>query len=171
MREQPTEVTTGFRKRRVLIFAVVIITVILAAAVLFVALYQPSYKPPPFETNAVEGKPKPPESFGYSILKAAGSFSFGLVGVMYQQEDGSLRVYFTNPEENEAYLMCEVVSFDGNTLYKSGLLRPGEYIVSLDPVRKLDNEAVNIVIKIYALDLEHYYSIGTVTLDNILQPY
>jgi hypothetical protein len=137
----------------------------------FATSRQQPYKPPPFETKAIVGFPEPPESFSYSEINAAGIFTFGMAGAMYQQEDGSLQVYFTNPEENEPYLMCEVVDKEGKTMYKSGLLRPGEYVISLYPVRKLENAVTNIEINVYGLDPEHYYSAGTITLDNILQPY
>ena len=169
MREQPTN--QGSKRMQIATLSAIILTVALAVAVVFTVLYQPSYKPPPFESGAVSGKPEAPASFGYGEIDAAGSFAFGLAGVMYQQEDGSLRIYFSNPEENEAYLMCEVAEMSGKALYRSGLLRPGEHVVSLNPETKLDNEAINIEVKVYALDPEHYYSLGTVTLDNILQPY
>jgi len=170
MREQPTRINSGSKRARVWVITAVILITALAAAT-FAASYQPPYKPSPFEPDAVAGKPEPPENFGYSEIDAAGRFTFGLAGVMYRQEDGSLRVYFSNPEESEAYLMCEIIDPKGATLYRSGLLRPGEYVVSLYPVTKPNHEAVNIEIKVYALDPEHYYSIGMVTLDNILQLY
>jgi len=171
MREQPTQVQTGSIRARALVFIVIFLVAACTAAVVFAMLYQQPYKPPPFEPQAATGNPDPPESLGYSIIDAMRTFSFGLAGVMYQQEDNSLQIYFTNPEDNVAYLMCEIVDPGGKTLYRSGLLRPGEYVINLYPVTKLENEAVNIDVKIYALDPEHYYSIGTVTLDNILQPY
>jgi hypothetical protein len=164
-------VSTGPARKKALLFAVIFITAALTASVVFIFRYQPPYTPPPFESGAMAGIPEPPEGFGYGEIDAMGSFAFGLAGVMYQQEDGSLRLYFTNPEENEAYLMCEIVDTAGKTLYKSGLIRPGEYVISLYPVAKQENKAVNIEVKIYAFDPEFYYSLGTVTLDNILQPY
>ena len=177
MREQPEK--TSVKRTWMASLAVIIPTAVLAVAIVCVALYQPlyqlhskpQYEPPPFEPGAVLGRPEAPDSFGYGEIDAAGSFAFGLAGVMYQQEDGSLRVYFRNPEDNKAYLMCEVVGYDGETLYRSGLLRPGEHVVSLSPKTRLDNVAKSIEVKVYALDLVHYYSIGTVTLDNTLQPY
>ena len=153
------------------VLSAIILSTALAAAAVFLALYTPPYTPPPFEPGAVAGVPEPPEGFRYSEIDAMGSFTFGLSGVLYQQEDGSLRVYFTNPEANEINLICEIIDLDGKTLYKSGLLRPGEHVVSLYPVRELENIAIKTEIKIYALEPEHYYSIGTVTLDNVLQPY
>jgi acylphosphatase len=169
MREQ--NIKTGAARRWLSALAAAILTLSLAATTIYMFQYKQPYKPPPFEPEAIVGAPEPPKDFGYSEIDASGSFRFGIAGVMYQQEDGSLRVYFNNPEENKAYLMCEVADISGNTLYKSGLLRPGEYVVSLNPVKTLENVAVKIEVKIYAFDPKQYYSVGTVTLDNILQPY
>ena len=173
LREQPVHVQTGDNKKKILLIVIILFSVALAAAAAaYAMLYQPSYRPPPFEPGAAAGTPAPPEGFGYGEIDAMGSFKFGLAGVMYQQEDGALRIYFTNPEENEAYLMCEVADPGGAALYRSGLLRPGEYVESLRPARKRpENEAISVEVKIYALDPEHYYSVGMVTLDNVLQPY
>jgi len=174
MREQPMHVKTGSKRMRVFILTVTILTAVLAiavTAVVFTSLYKPSYKPPPFEQGAVAGMPEAPDSYGYGKIDAMGNFTFWIASVMYRQEDGSIRVYFTNPADNEEFLLCEVVDHEGNTLYKSGLLRPGEHVVSLNPVKKLENEAIKVEVKVYALDSEHFYSAGTVTLDNTLQPY
>ena len=171
MRKQPTRVRTGATRAKVLLSAAILLTIALAGAVALAARYQPPYKPPQFELSAASGMPAPPEGYDYVEIDAMGSFTFGLAGVLYQQEDGSLRIYFTNLKENESYLMCEVVDTADETLYKSGLLRPDEHVVSLYPVKSLENKAINIEVKIRALDPEQFYSIGTVTLDNVLQPY
>ena len=171
MREQPTHVKAVASQNPALVLTAIVLTVALTAALILALTYQKPYQPPPFEPEAVMGAPNPPESFDYGEIDAAGKFAFGIAGTLYRQEDGSLRIYFSNPETNEAYLMCEVADSGGKALYKSGLLRPGEHVVSLYPITKMKNVAVNIEVRVYALDPEHYYSMGTVTLDNILQPY
>lgn len=92
-------------------------------------------------------------------------------GTIYQQADGALELYLTSPEENEAYLLCEVTDIEGKTLYRSGLLRPGEYVERLDSLTALENKAIEIAVNIYAFEPETFYSIGTVTLKNVLQAY
>jgi hypothetical protein len=171
MREQPTRIITGTVIRQVVIFAIIAVTVLLALAVMFVIKYEPPYQPPPFELNAVQGVPNPPENMGYSDVDAMGKFIFWLASTMYQQKDRSLCLYLTNPQENEVYIMCRIVDEKDKTLYKSGLIRPGEYVERLYPIKKIKNKAVNIEVNIYAFDPENFQSVGTVTLDNILQPY
>ena len=171
MREQPTRIKTGAVKNRAAIITSAVITLALAGIILFLVQYEPPYKPPAFEVGAVTGTPSPPESFGYNSVDAAGKFEFMLAGTFYQQEDASLRIYFNNPPQNEVYLMCEVTDSGGATLYKSGLLRPGEYVESLKPARRLENAATPVEVNVYAFEPDTYYSTGTVVLKNTLQPY
>ena len=170
MRKQPIRVITGAAKKYMILSAFILLAVISVAAAIFAALYETPYKPPPFEPAAVRGVPNPPDNMKYSDINAAGRFTFWLAGTAYQQTDGSLFLYLTNPEESEVYIMCRVTDKNGAELYKSGLLRPGEYVERLDALKKMKNEALDIKIYIYALDPDNFQSVGTVTLDNILQP-
>ena len=169
MREQPTRIKTGAKRKRAMMIAAIFITVTLAAAIIFAINYQHSYTPPPFESRAVVGVPHPPEMLKHTRIDA-GSFAFKIAGVLQQQEDGSLQIYLTNPEENEVYLMCEILTSDGEAIYRSGLLRPGEYVVSLPPIAVLGDDSMDVRINIYALERDFFFSAGTVTLRNILQP-
>jgi len=170
-REQPTSVATGRWRRRAVVAVALIATLAAVVVAVLWLRYERPYSPPPFEPDAVVGVPDVPGNMGYSEVDAMGQFAFRLCGVTYQQEDGTLRLFFTNPSENEAYLMCEVLDLNGKALYKSGLLRPGEYVERLSPMVDIENEAINIEIKVYALNMGNYTSVGTVSLDNVLQPY
>jgi len=172
MREQFTRVKTGAVRKRVAAFTAGSIALLLIAAVIYILIYKPPYQPPPLESNAVAGVPAAPDNARYGTIDAAGKFKVGVAGVMHRQEDGSLNLYFANSEENNAYLMCEIVDTDSKEpLYRSGLLRPGEYVESLQPLRKITNEAVKVEIYVYALGLDDYISAGEITLENTLQPY
>ena len=171
MRKQLTHARTD-AARKLAVVLTAVSTILLAAAFVFLYAYEPPYKPPPFEPEANIGAPIPPDNMGYTELDAMGRFTFGIASNIYQQEDGSLKLYLTNKGDNEIYLMCEVIDIaKERTLYRSGLLRPGEYVESLYPIRKLKNEAVMVEICVYALSPEDYVSIGTITLDNVLQPF
>ena len=85
---------------------------------------------------------------------------------MYQQEDGSLLVYFTNPQSSDANLMCEIQNENGETIYKSGVIRPGEYIERLEPLAELSDEAIKIELYVYAFEPDTWYSKGTINLSN-----
>lgn len=169
MREQGTRVKTGAVRKMMLAAA----ALVLAAAALTggYRLMNPPYVPPAFDPAAVSGVPAPPENMGYGEISAQGGFSFSIAGTMYQQEDGSLALYLTNPAAGGINLMCEVANDHGEIIYKSGVLRPGEYVEKLQPLRKLPNEAMKIEVSVYAFEPETWYSRGTIALANILQPY
>ena len=170
LRKQPVRVKTHSTRKKAVITITAVITAALVAAIVIVAGYQPSYRPPPFEPSAVTGVPQPPESVMHTGFDAGG-FTFMIAGNKQLQEDGSVRIYLTNPPENEVYLMCEIVDTCGNTLYRSGLLRPGEYVAELPAVEseRPVNETVDILIHVYALEQDGFFSAGTVTLGNVLQ--
>jgi hypothetical protein len=176
MRQQRTRVSTGRSKRIIIISAVTVITLALAAAVVFVfltdfKLFSRDYVPHPHAKNTVVGVPEPEEHMNFSVTDADGRFEFGTVGTVFRQHDGSVKLYLTNFESNDAYLMCEIVDVANETvLYRSGLVRPGEYLQSIEPLVEIKNEATPIHIHVYALGLEDYVSVGAVTLENVLQP-
>ena len=170
VRKQFTRVRTGAIQRTVLTLLSALAVVLMIAALIFAIRYQPPYTPPPLEPNAVSGVPEPAENMRYSRLETP-AFNFSIAATAYQQKDGSLKVYFTNHAENRAYLMCEVINKENNkVIYRSGLIRPGEYVESLSPLRTIENVATPIEIFVYALELEGYLSLGQVTIDNVLQP-
>ena len=136
---------------------------------MFALAYRPQYTPPPFEPRAVRGIPQPAESIGHVALDAH-NFSFMIASALYQQQDGSLQIYLTNLPENEVYLMCEVIDLDGRILYRSGLLRPGEYLAGFYPQTRPANEAIAVRVHIYALEPESFFSAGTITIGGTLLP-
>jgi hypothetical protein len=144
---------------------------LLTALALCLVIYGPPYSPPPFEESAKIGKPKPPDNLNYGEIRAEGGFAFSMAGTMFQQEDGSLLLYLTNHEDSGINLMCSVTGKSGEVLYKSGLLRPGEYAERLFPQKKIGSEAMDIEINVYGFEPETYFSKGTVTLSNRLQPW
>lgn len=169
VRIQGVRVRTGAYKRKI---PVILCAVVLAA--LAFGTYRavnPPYAPPPFEPEAVAGIPSPGADMGYGKVGAEGGFSFWVAGVMYQQQDGSLELWFTNPAGSEVNLMCEIQTEDGTVVYKSGVLRPGEYVERLQPLARLAGEAVPIEMKVYAFEENTWYSKGTISLMNTLQPY
>jgi len=169
-REQYTRLRTGVVQKRVLTLLTVVTAMLMVASLVYAIRYEAPYTPPPLETNASFGIPDPAENMRYSRLETP-AFTFGIAATAYQQKDGSLKIYLTNHESNQAYLMCEVINKETNrVLYRSGLLRPGEYVESLNPLRRIENVATPIEIFIYALELDGYFSVGQVSIDNILQP-
>jgi len=172
VRAQPTKLQTGSKKRRLLLFSSAALILLLAAGAVYAKEYKPPYVPPAWEENAVSGVPEPEESLNFGTIEVDGGFSFALAGTMYQQKDGSLLLYFTNPEDSGVLMMCEICEKStGEILYQSGLLSPGQYVGRLRPQHTLKNEAIIIEMKVYGFEPETYYSMGTVTLENTLQPW
>ena len=69
-------------------------------------------------------------------------------------------------------LMCEVrTRDDGEVLYESGLLHPGEYIESLEPKGEFENTKYDIEVLVRAFESETYHSAGETTLKLVLQPW
>ena len=169
-RKQYKSVKSG-KKRSVLYVLILVIVAIISCGMFYIA-ENVSYKPPKAEENALAGLPEPKESFMFSTIETDYGFSINMAANLYMQEDGSLLVYFTNVEENDVRMMCEIVQ-EGTeiTLYKSGVLNPGEYVEKLDPVTEIENEKKDIIIRIYAFEEENWYSAGTVEIGSLLQPW
>ena len=91
---------------------------------------------------------------------------------LYQQEDGSLKVYFTNPEANRVKLMVEIFETETEqSLYRSGVILPGEYIEKLEKNSEFSNEQKEITVKIYAFEENTWYSAGHIEISGLLQPW
>ena len=130
------------------------------------------YIPPEFEGNAITGVPKPDEHFRYGTVETDYGFAFSMATNVYQQEDGSVFVYFTNYEDNNVNMMCEIVNEEnGETYYKSGVITPGQYIEKLVPVMEFPNEAFDARIMIYSFEEGTWYSGGTVEIAATVQAW
>jgi hypothetical protein len=129
------------------------------------------YEPPPFEQDAVIGVPIPPDNMAYNPVAAEGGYAFSMASNLYQQENGDLCLYFTDPGDAGVWMMCEVVSASYGTMYRSGVLRPGEYVERLTKLSGFPNEPIEVEIRVYGFEPDTYQSKGTVYLKTILQPW
>jgi hypothetical protein len=124
----------------------------------------------PHDKNAVVGVPNPEEHMYYTVIDAGGE-SVGLVGTIFRQNDNSVKLYLTNFKENKAFIMCEIVNAETNTIiYRSGLLRPGEYVERLNPLVDIENVATKIHINVYTVKTDGFTVIDTIQIGNTLQP-
>lgn len=130
------------------------------------------YTPPEFEKNAFTGIPKVDEHFMYGTVATEYGFQFSMATNVYQQEDQSAYVYFTNYEANAVNMMCEIRNAQtGQTCYKSGVITPGQYIEKLFPVTEFPNEAFDAQIMIYTFEEGSWHSGGTVEISAIVQAW
>lgn len=170
IRKQPTAVSTG-KKKIVLVISIIALLLIGAGVLIYLANNRP-YVPPKFEENAVDGIPEVDESVMFAALSSGYDYSLGISFNLYQQEDNSLDVYFTNPETNDCNLMIEILDAETEkTYYKSGVLTPGQYVKNLPCIKDKITETTKILIYVYAFEPETWYSEGTYRLITYLQPW
>ena len=123
------------------------------------------FTPPPFDGGAVVGSPAVPEGLGWQELDAK-VYKAGICG-KFIPKGNTADVWLTNPESNTVWLKVRVLDENGNTLGETGLIKPGEYVqsVELDNVPKAGKP---IVLKIMAYQPDTYYSEGAVSLNTTI---
>lgn len=169
-RKQSIKVHSGLRQKVIWILLIVVLLGI--AGICYWISKEGVYIPPKFEKNVLEGIPKPDAHFMYGTIETDYGFTFSMATNIYQQEDGSVFVYFTNYEDNNVSMMCEIVNEEtGETYYKSGVITPGQYMEKLLPVKEFPNEAFNAQIMIYSFEEGTWYSGGTVEIAATVQAW
>ena len=141
------------------------ISVIVMIVALCIPKKQPEFvfTPPPFDENAVTGTPTVPENMGYSFLYQDGmSFKVGLCGKINIVKH-TAEVYFTNVSENTVWLKARFYDSKGNILGESGLIKPGEYLKSIELNSDI-KETDTVKLKIMSYEPETYNSVGAITL-------
>lgn len=144
-------------------------------AVMFLVLASISgrgYSPPAFDESASEGEPNPEENYMYYIGETEFGYKVGMATNMYQQKNQSMKGYLTNPKTNKVNLLFVVKDVDsGKELYRSGVIKPGEYIENLNPYSRFENKQFNVEINVCAFEPDNWKSKGTVKISNILHPW
>ncbi len=158
-------------KRRIIFLIILVVAVLSIAGIVIYSMFI-RYEPPKFEVHAVAGTPTPGEEFLYDEVESGFGYKFSIASNLYQQEDRTLKAFFTNASTNAVNLMCEVRNAeDDRLLYESGLLHPGEYVEALDPNGDFGNTKYDVNVKVYAFEPDTYQSAGTTTLNLVLQPW
>lgn len=128
------------------------------------------FTPPPFEEEAVSGEPEVPEGLGYSPLDIPGAYRVSLCGKVVE-EDGRGDVWLTNHAENTVWMKVRVLDSQGNILGETGLLKPREYVQSVD-LTGADvslEDGMELQLKIMAYEPDTYHSAGSVVLNTTLE--
>jgi hypothetical protein len=123
------------------------------------------FTPPPFDSSAVVGFPAVPDGLGWQELDAQ-AYIVGICG-KFIPNGNTADIWLTNPEGNTVWLKVRVLDEKGSILGETGLVRPGEYVqsVELDTVPKTGTP---IVLKIMAYQPDTYYSEGAVSLNTTI---
>ena len=158
-------------KRRIILLIIIIFAILVTVGVVVYSTFL-KYEPPKFEINAFAGTPAPEEGFLYDEVESGFGYKFSIASNLYQQEDRTLKTFFTNPSENVVNLMCEIRNAETDELlYDCGLLHPGEYVEAFEPKGSFENIKYDVNVKIYAFEPDTYQSAGTTTLKLVLQPW
>jgi len=160
------------QNKKTVVMAAILFVILLLSLIVIVASRFIKYSPPEHDPKAVRGTPEVADGYLYREIATDYLYSFSMAANLYRQEDGSLNIYLTDPEQNDVSLMCEIRDAADDTLYyKSGRILPGEYVPSLKPVKDFENVAHDINVKIYAFEEDTYLSAGTTELKLVLQAW
>ena len=110
------------------------------------------FTPPPFESAAAFGVPEVDESLGWSELSVREGYVAHVCGVLRADADGSVAVWFSSDADNEVWLRLRLKNADGETLGETGVLKPGEYVETM----QLNNKAKSgdVILQILGYETE-----------------
>ena len=121
------------------------------------------FTPPLFDDKAISGEPTVPDGLGYNILYREGmSFKVGVCGKV-NVTGKTADIYLTNIEENNVWLKARFYDAAGNIIGESGLIKPGEYLNSVE-LLTVPNSSAQYTIKIMSYEPDTYQSLGAITL-------
>ena len=157
------------RRARIFLPAIAILLVLSMTAILIGLVA--GFKPPKHDENAVKGSPEVSEDYLYGSAATEFDYIFSMAANLYQNENGEVYVYFTNPIANEVNLKLEFINTEnGKILYETGYIEPGEYIEYLKEPG-VRNKAYDIKAKVCAYEPETFVSAGTTEILLKLQPW
>ena len=169
MREQLLYSKMERKRRKILIPIIVIISVVFIGLIIFGLVAR--FKPPSHDSSAVKGVPEVDENYLYGTAQTEYGYIIQMAANLYQQKNGDVNIYFTNPISNTELLRCEIIDQDTDkVLYNTGYINPGEYIESVNN-SSVDNEEYDVIVKVYAYVDDSFESAGTTELSLKLQPW
>lgn len=167
------EISRGNRPLFAMLFVAVISLAVMAAVLAMTGKRDDgteNFTPPPFEQEAVSGEPEVSENLGYSPLDIPGAYRVSLCGKVVE-EGGCADVWFTNHAENTVWMKLRVLDAQGNILGETGLLKPGEYVQSVE-LTGADvslEDGMELQLKIMAYEPDTYHSAGSAVLNTTLE--
>ena len=169
MREQLLFSKMEKRRHRIIVPIIVVVSLVSIGMITYVLMTR--FVPPSHDASAIKGVPTAERSYLYGSAKTDYGYVIQMASNLYQQQNGDVNIYFTNPISNSVLLRCEIIDKDTQKrLYNTGYINPGEYIESINN-KSVDNEAYNVIVKVYAYTPESFTSEGTTELSLKLQPW
>ena len=126
------------------------------------------FVPPAFDEGAIEGKPSEADvaEKGYNELYKDGmKYKFSICGQV-DIVDGKADVYFTNTEENTLWMKLRVFDEKGNVLAETGLIKPNEYLKTVN-FNTVPENGSKLIMKVMTYEPDTYYSGGAVSLTTV----
>jgi len=157
------------RRKRILIPTFAIVLLLAVSAIIYCVVA--AYRPPKHDSHAVTGVPSPEESYLFGTVETDFGYKISMAANLYRQQSGEVNTYYTNPESNDVYLRFEII--DANTkkvLNSTGYIKPGEYVESIKD-KRIKNNSYNVIVRVYAYDMNNFTSCGTTDLQLLLQPW
>lgn len=169
MREQL--LFSKMERRRQKIFIPIIVIVSLACIGLLIFSLTARFKPPSHDDSAKKGVPEVAQDYLYGTAQTEFDYTIQMAANLFQQKNGDVKIYFTNPVSNTVLLRCEIIDKETDkVLYNTGYINPGEYIETVNN-NSVDNKEYDVIIKVYAYTDESFTSAGTTELLLKLQPW
>lgn len=144
---------------------VAVVGMVIALAVTGKKGEAPQFTPPPFEAAAQTGLPTVDDPSWNKIFQSGMSFVAYMCGKV-TVNNGAADVYFANDEGNNAWLKLRVMDEEGNILAETGLLKPGEYVKTVQ-FTTVPQNGQKLTMKIMGYEPETYHSIGAVVLNTV----
>lgn len=122
---------------------------------------------PAFDSSVEEGIPEV-DNASYTEVYMEGMSFRAYVCALFSVEDGTAQVYFTNLEENEAWLRLRIWNQDGEVVAETGIIKPGEYVEMITFTQEVSS-GEGITLEMMSYEEETYQSLGSVQLNTILE--
>ena len=144
------------------------IILLLVASICVYHLMHPKFKKPPFAENAVLGEPAIDyDACHFQEIVISPEFSLNMCGKPAIIKD-EICLYFTARSSNNIWLRYIVYDEAGKVVSESGIIKPGEYLVSSKLEREL-NDGEIITVKVLSFEPETYYSEGSLNVNIQIQ--
>jgi len=140
-----------------------VLALIVMTVCLVLRAQPPAFVPPAFDETAQQGVPEAPAELGWcEVFQAGMSFRASVCGV-FRPEGSQADVYLYSAPENEVWLKLRALDSQGNTLGETGLIRPGEYVRSVQ-LHTLPQPGEAVTLKLMSYEPDTYHSMGAVTV-------
>lgn len=162
-------------KMLIAVIALAVVCVVSVGVMIFALIHfapkQEPFVPPEFDTAAVAGTLEETDE-----LKALGwtaadvkdlPYAVRICGrVLVREQKADL--WFYNEPKSESWLKLRIADEEGVILAETGLLKPGEYLQTVEFNRALAEDET-ISMKIMGYEPETYHSVGSITLNTTVK--